>query len=81
VAGNRLTDMEHRGDIGLQQAFEGIGREILKRGAVLHSGIVHEDVDGIACSFEPIHGRAHGRMIGRVKGKRLRAGDQGCRCL
>lgn len=65
-----LTGMENRGDVGLQQALEGIRRKILKRCAVLHAGIVDENIDGADIRLETVDGLAHRFMIGGVEGER-----------
>ena len=75
MARDGLADMEHGGDVGLQQPLEGVGREILQRGAVLHAGVVHQDVDGPALCLERVHGGADGVVVGRVEGQRLGPGD------
>ena len=71
VARDGLADVEDDGDVGLQQPFERVGREILQRGAVLHAGVVHQNVDGLARGLERVHGGADGVMVGGVEGQRL----------
>ena len=44
-ARHRLSDEEHRGDVGRHHPLEHVLGKILERRAVLHAGIVDEDVD------------------------------------
>ena len=44
-ARDRLPDVEHAGDVGLQQLFPPLGREVFERRSKLHAGIVDENVD------------------------------------
>ena len=71
VPRHRLADVEDRGDVGAHQPLEGVGREILERGAVLHAGVVDQDVDRARRRLEAVDGRA-GRRRGRWRRRRAR---------
>ncbi len=77
MAGDGLPDIEDAGDIGAHQPLEGIGRKVLQRAAVLHAGIVDEDVDGAGLRLEAIHGLAGSGMVGGVEGERVGSAEFG----
>ena len=55
----------------MQQPFEGIRREVLKRGPVLHARIVDKDVDCPLRSLETVNGGANRVVIGHIEGQGL----------
>jgi hypothetical protein len=57
--GDSLADIEDGRDIGPQQPLEGISRKVLQGHAMLHTGIVDEDIDPADLCLEGINGRAH----------------------
>lgn len=59
----------------MQQALERVRREILERRAVLHAGIVDEDVDGPDVGLEAVDGRTGRGVISGIEGERSRAGN------
>jgi len=80
VTRDGLPDIEHARYVGLQQPFESLRRKVLERCAVLHSGIVDEDVDPSPLCLMRVDRRAHRGMVGRVEAQRghcrtLRAQD------
>ena len=64
-----LTDIENGGNVRLQQPLEGIRRKILKRCAMLHAGIVHENIDRARAGLETVNGLPCRVVIGHVEGK------------
>jgi hypothetical protein len=71
VAGDGLADVKDGGDVGLQKTLEGVGGEVLQWRAVLHSGVVHENVDGLALCFVGVDGSADSGVVGGVEGEGL----------
>ena len=69
-----LADIEDGRDVGAHQLLESLRVEVLQRAAVLHAGVVDQNVDGAGPGFMVIHGRTHRRMIGCIEGQR---GDRG----
>lgn len=76
MAGNGLTDIEHRRDVRLQQAREGLCWKVLQRRAVLHAGIVYQYVDRTGLGFERIDRLTCGSVVGDVELQRPSTRDR-----
>ena len=83
MAGDGLAHVKDRRDIGLEQLFKCLGWKILQRGAMLHSGIVDQDINRARRAFKPVYRLAYGGMIRGIKRQLMgfcTAGLQRFRC-
>ena len=67
MAGDGLAHVKDRRDIGLEQLFKCLGWKILQRGAMLHSGIVDQDINRARRAFKPVYRVAYRGMIRGIK--------------
>ena len=69
VACDGLADVEDGRDVGAHQPLERVRIEILQRAAMLHAGVVDQDVDGTGPGFMAVHGGPHRRVVAGVEGQ------------
>ena len=74
MTGDGLAHMEDRGNIGLQQPLKSIGWKIVQLGAMLHAGIVDQNVNRANLSLKAIDSTPHSFVICCIKGQ----GMHGC---
>ncbi|SIS82263.1 hypothetical protein SAMN05878426_106146 [Phaeovulum vinaykumarii] len=65
-----MADVKGRMHVGPHQQVERLGGKVLERGAVLHPGIVDQDVER-RLGVKSVDGGAHGRPVGLVEGQRV----------
>ena len=68
MTGNGLSHMKNRGNIGLQQAFERIRRKIMQLSAVLHAGVVDQNINRTDLRLKAVHSAPHRFVICGIKG-------------
>lgn len=72
--GHRAADQEGAGEVGVQDPFEVVGRDLEERFAVLYARVVDQDVQRADPVLDFLDRRLYGRLVGDVEGHGVHLG-------